>query len=199
MEIRVFDDLAQQLQHNLSYERFIHTLGVAYTAHALALCWEYEPAERAFIAGLLHDCAKYEDKNQMYAEAEEHLAIIDEFDRDNPSLIHAKIGPFIAQRDYGIYDTEVQDAIRYHTTGRPKMTMLEKIIYVADYIEPLREFRPNITKIAELAFEDIDLCILMIMENVLNHLEEEGKLIAPITKKAYEFYKQIIDEREDDE
>ena len=197
MELRVFDDLAAQLQANLSYERFIHTLGVAYTANALALKYKYEPAERAFIAGLLHDCAKYEDESQMYAEAQDNLAFIDDFDRANPSLIHAKLGPIIAQRDYGIYDTEVQDAIRYHTTGRPNMTLLEKIVYVADYIEPLRDFHPNATKIAEMAFEDIDKCVAMIADNVLKHLENEGKLIDPITKRTQEFYSNLIAERED--
>lgn len=196
MDLKVFDDLISQLQDNLKYERVLHSMGVAYTASSLAMRYKYEPAERAFITGLLHDCAKYRDTNKLLNECEDELYVLSEFDKENPSLIHAKLGPIIAQNNYGIFDVEVQNAIRNHTTGAPNMDLLSKIIFVADYIEPNRDdVLPRITKIQETAFEDLDLAVYMIMEDTLKHLENCGKKIDPMTQTAFEFYKNLIESR----
>lgn len=198
MEISLFDDISEGLKENLSHERYVHTLGVAYTACALAMRYKYEPCERAFIAGLLHDCAKYQDMNKLFSECDDNLYILSEFDQKNPALIHAKLGPIVAQEKYGIFDWEIQDAIRNHTTGAPDMGMLSKFVFIADYIEPNRDgLLPHITKIQETAFRDLDLAILMILENTLEHLKESGKDIDPMTQKTYDFYKEIIDKRKD--
>lgn len=197
MNLDILDGLAGKLRNTISHERYIHSLGVAYTACALAMRYKYEPCERAFITGLLHDCAKYEDKEKMMLAAEENMVYLSEYDYQNPSLIHAKLGPIIAQEEYGIFDEEVQNAIKHHTTGAPDMDLLSKIIYVADYIEPHRDgILPFITKIQETAFEDLDLAVFMVMRNTLKHLEEAGKIIDPTTQIAYDYYKNLIESRE---
>jgi len=197
MNLDILDGLAGKLRNTISHERYIHSLGVAYTACALAMCYKYEPCERAFITGLLHDCAKYPDKEKMMLTAEENMVYLSEYDYKNPSLIHAKLGPIVAQEEYGIFDEEVQNAIKNHTTGAPNMDLLSKIIYVADYIEPNRDgILPHITKIQETAFEDLDKAVFMVMENTLLHLEEAGKEIDPTTQTAYDFYKKLIENRE---
>jgi len=125
------------------------------------------------------------------------MVYLSEYDYKNPSLIHAKLGPIVAQEEYGIFDEEVQNAIKNHTTGAPNMDLLSKIIYVADYIEPNRDgILPHITKIQETAFEDLDKAVFMVMENTLLHLEEAGKEIDPTTQTAYDFYKKLIENRE---
>lgn len=197
MNLDVLDGLEGKLRNTISHARYMHSLGVAYTACALAMRYKYEPCERAFITGLLHDCAKYADEERMMLACEEHMVYLSEFDYKNPSLIHAKLGPIIAQEEYGIFDEEVQDAIKNHTTGMPNMSLLAKIIYVADYIEPQRDgLLPHITKIQETAFEDLDKAVLMVMENTLGHLADAGKEVDPTTQTAYEYYKNLIESRE---
>ncbi len=199
MDLKVFDDLISQLQEKLKYERVLHSMGVAYTAASLAMRYKYEPAERAFITGLLHDCAKYRDTGRLMEECGDELYILSEYDKENPALIHAKLGPVVARNDYGIFDTEILNAIKNHTTGAPGMDLLSKIIYVADYIEPNRDdVLPRITRIQETAFEDLDMAVFMIMEDTLKHLKAAGKKIDPMTEKAYDFYKKIHDCRKTD-
>lgn len=198
MHFAVLDGVLGKLRNTISSERYIHSLGVAYTACALAMNYKYEPCERAFIAGLLHDCAKYEKTEQIIYEAEQHMIYLNEYDMRNPSLIHAKLGPIVAQEEYGIFDWEVQEAIKNHTTGAPNMGLLEKIVYVADYIEPNRDgLLPRVHKIQQVAFEDIDMAVLMVMENTLKHLQDDGKEIDPTTQYAYEAFKKLIESREE--
>lgn len=197
MNLEVLDGVSGKLRNTISHERYIHSLGVAYTACALAMRYKYEPCERAFIAGLLHDCAKYADKEKMMITCEQNMVYLSEFDYENPALIHAKLGPIVAQEEYGIFDVEIQDAIKNHTTGAPNMDLLSKIIYVSDYIEPNRDgLLPHITKIQETAFEDLDKAVLMVMENTLGHLRDAGRIIDPSTQIAYDYYKNLIESRE---
>lgn len=197
MNLDLYDGICTQLEGTIGHERFMHSLGVAHIAFALAIRYDYAPYERAFITGLLHDCAKFKDKEKMILKAEENMLFLNEFDQKNPSLIHAKLGPAIAQDDYGIFDVEVQDAIRFHTTGAPDMSLLAKIVYVADYIEPNRDgFLPRITFIQKAAFNDLDKAVFMVMENTLEHLKDSGKEIDPSTEEAYNFYKNLIESRD---
>ncbi len=147
-------------------KRYEHTLGVMYTAASLAMC-HGESLEYALVAGLLHDCAK-------------------SFTTD---LTHAPIGAKVAEEDFGVKDAYITDAIRFHTTGRPNMTLLDKIIYVADYIEPNRNMAPNLTKLRKLAFENIDECLKLILEDTLSYLKQQDKKIDDMTEQAYLYYK----------
>ena len=108
-----------------------------------------------------------------------------------PHLLHSKLGAFKAKNEYGIEDQEILDAVRYHTTGRANMTLLEKIIFVADYIEPGRDKAVNLSEIRQLAFVDLDRALLRILEDTLIYLEEGKEEIDPQTRKTYEYYRNL--------
>lgn len=167
--------------------RFEHTLGVTYTATALAMRYDCD-LHSAEVAGLLHDCAKCMDNAKKIQICEKHNIPVTDIERKNPSLLHAKAGSFIAMDTYGITDTDIINAILNHTTGRPNMSLLEKIIYVADYIEPNRTKAPNLSEIRKLAFSDLNKALLMILSDTLTYLTAGGGDIEPMTRKAYEYY-----------
>lgn len=179
--------IRKSLTKSLDSKRYEHTLGVAYTATALAMCHECD-IKRAEVAGLLHDCAKCIDNDKKLAMCIKYNIRINEIERNNPFLLHAKLGSFLAMKKYGITDKDVISAILNHTTGRPNMSLLEKIVYVADYIEPNRMQAPNLAEIRKLAFIDLDGAMLRILEDTLSYLDSVSIEIDPMTKKTYEYY-----------
>ena len=110
---------------------------------------------------------------------------ITEFERNNPFLIHAKLGAFLAKDKYKVEDPEILSAITWHTTGKEDMTLLEKIIYIADYIEPARNKAPHLTRLRKLAFTDIDECMYEILKDSMAYLSENPKTMDPMTEQAY--------------
>ncbi len=180
--------LKKKVKKVLDPERYQHTLGVAYTASALAMRYETD-IEKAFIAGLLHDCAKCIPNDEKRKLCEEYGISLTETELAVPSLIHAKLGAYLAEHAYGIEDREILDAIRTHTTGEPKMNLLQKIIFTADYIEPNRNTAPNLQEIRQLSFTDLDRAICRILEDTLNYLNKrKDSAIDPATQKTYEYY-----------
>ena len=169
-------------------KRFTHTLGVTYTATALAMRYDAD-LKNAELAGLLHDCAKCMDNDKRIALCKKHHISITEIEKRNPFLLHAKVGSYIAMDKYHIHDTDVINAILNHTTGRPGMSLLEKIIFVADYIEPSRKRAPNLTEIRRLAFVDLDKALLRILQDILLYLNSIDEEIDPMTQKTYDYYK----------
>ena len=186
--------LQNKIKKVLEEKRFQHTLGVAYTASNLAFVYDYDE-KKAFVAGLLHDCAKCLSHEKRLLVCKKNHLDITEVEKENPVLLHAKVGAFFAKEKYEISDTDILDAIRYHTTGRQGMGLLEKIIYVADFIEPHRKKLPRLSEIRKVAFEDLDKAVFMILENSLNYLEKSDSQIDPTTKDTYLFYKSIMEER----
>ncbi len=184
-----------RLKGTLDIPRYEHTMGVMYTAAALAMC-HGEDVEKTMTAGILHDCAKCIPNEKKLQYCQECCIEINEFEQMNPSLLHAKLGAYIAQNDYGIVDPDILSAITSHTTGRPEMSLLEKIIYIADYMEPGRKMLPNMAEVRKLAFEDIDNCLFRILEDSLVYLKSKKFAIDPMTEKTYNYYKAIM-ERED--
>ena len=180
------------MERALDKKRYEHTLGVAYTAAALAMRYD-EDVKKAEMAGLLHDCAKCLTNEKRVQICEQHNININEIECRNPFLLHAKVGSFFAMEKYGISDTDVINAILNHTTGRPGMTSLEKIIYIADYIEPNRKQAPNLKEIRHLAFEDMDKALLRILEDTLFYLNSIDGDIDPMTEKCFEYYKNKLD------
>ena len=150
-------DLIRTLEQELNYKRFVHTLAVAGTAASLAMCYGAD-IEKAEIAGLLHDCAKCLDVRKMQRLCEKAGLEISPYERSSGSLLHSKAGSVLAAEKYGVTDPDLLNAIRYHTTGRPGMSLLEKIIFVADYIEPGRFSAKNLPLVRKMAFADIDRC-----------------------------------------
>ena len=167
--------------------RFAHTLGVTYTATSLAMCHGGD-IQKAELAGMLHDCAKCMDHDKKIALCKKHNISITMLEQRNPFLLHAKVGSFIAMNSYCIHDTDIINSILNHTTGRPGMSLLEKIIFVADYIEPSRKRAPNLKEIRSLAFQNLNKALLWILKDTLHYLEEIGGEIDPMTQKTYNFY-----------
>lgn len=167
--------------------RYEHTLGVVYTATALAMRYGASLKD-AEMAGLLHDCAKCLTDEKRLAICEKHNISINEIERRNPFLLHAKVGSYLAMEEFDVTSSDVINAILNHTTGRPGMSLLEKIIYVADYIEPNRKQAPNLTEVRKMAFIDLDQTLVMILKDVLEYLESTEGEVDPMTRKTYEYY-----------
>ena len=187
-------ELIKTLEQELSYKRFIHTLSVAGTASSLAMCYGAD-LEKAETAGLLHDCAKCMDVRKMQRVCEKAGLPVSTFEADSGSLLHSKAGSVLAAEKYGITDPDMINAIRYHTTGRPGMSLLEKIIFVADYIEPGRFTAKNLPLVRRLAFSDIDEALMKILYDTLVYLNSTGLVVDPMTQKTYDYYKQIFEEK----
>ena len=187
-------ELIKTLEQELSYKRFIHTLSVAGTASSLAMCYGAD-LEKAETAGLLHDCAKCMDVRKMQKVCEKAGLTVSSFEADSGSLLHSKAGSVLKEEKYGITDPDMINAIRYHTTGRPGMSLLEKIIFVADYIEPGRFTAKNLPLIRRLAFSDIDEALMKILYDTLVYLNSTGLVVDPMTQKTYDYYKQIFEEK----
>ena len=183
-------NLIRELESELAYGRFIHTLNVASTAANLAMCYDFD-IDKAETAGLLHDCAKCIPNKKKIKLCEQRHVEITEFEKEHPFLIHAKLGAYIAEKKYGVTDPEILSSITYHTTGRPGMSVLEKIIYIADYIEPMRDKAPNLPRIRRLAFQDLDECMYEILRDTLEYLDENPKDVDDTTRQAYVYYKEL--------
>lgn len=181
--------IRKQLEKNLDAKRYEHTLGVAYTAAALAMCHGGD-IEAATVAGLLHDCAKCISDEKRISICEKNDLPINAIERRNPSLLHAKAGSILAAQDYDVEDPEILRAIRSHTTGRPGMTQLEKIIFIADYIEPGRNKAENLDEVRRLAFRDLDEALWVILRDTLLYLRASGDEdeIDPMTQETFDFY-----------
>ena len=182
-------DIRKKLKKNLDKERYEHTKGVMYTAGCLAMAHGYD-YEKAMLAGLLHDCAKCLSTADKIELCEKHHFLISKVERENPGLLHAKAGMALAEEKYEISDPEILHAIKVHTTGEPDMNTLDKIIYIADYIEPLRCEAPHLELIRQIAFSDLDQCVAEILYDTLHYLSGRKGSIDPTTQLTYEFYKQ---------
>ena len=187
----VFPTYQKKLKKELDPERYAHTIGVAYTAAALAMRYETN-VQQAQVAGLLHDCAKCIPNNKKIALCQKYNIQMTEIEIENPFLLHAKLGAFLAMDKYGITDKEITSAILNHTTGKPNMSLLDKIIFVADYIEPQRKKQPNLAEIRKLAFIDLDKALFRILEDTLAFLSTSSRKIDPMTEKTYRYYKELL-------
>lgn len=176
-----------RLKTKISEKRLSHSLGVEYTAAALAMVYGTD-IDRARLAGLLHDCAKGLTAKEKLEKARKHNIPISKVEEKNPDMLHAKLGAFYARYKYDVEDQEVLCAIECHTTGKPNMTMLEKIIFVADYIEPNRRYLKDMDEIRRKAFTDIDACIIHILKNTLDYLEQREGDIDYMSKMTYNYY-----------
>ncbi|MDO4289379.1 MAG: nicotinate-nucleotide adenylyltransferase [Eubacterium sp.] len=169
------DEMKARLQKNLKPKRYEHTLNVADCA--LALCDRYPcDKEQAYLAALLHDCAKNYTPEALLAAAEKYNLDVDDVTQREPQLLHGPVGAAVARDEYGVTDEAVLGAIRYHTTGRAGMSRLEKIIYLADFIEPGRDY-PGVDKLRELAFEDLDKAMIQALTNTIRYITNIRGLI----------------------
>ena len=176
-----FENILEYLKKNLSEYRYNHTLGVAETAKKLAGIYNCD-SEKAYLAGLLHDCAKEISLDEMKKIVDRNKAQCDEMTLSSSALLHSIAGAYLAKEKYNI-DDEIFDAILYHTTGKEDMSLLTKIIYIADYIEPMRAFL-GVEEVRNLAFSDIDEAIIKSCSNIIIHTVNKGEAIHPNTINA---------------
>ncbi|WIF96187.1 bis(5'-nucleosyl)-tetraphosphatase (symmetrical) YqeK [Caminicella sporogenes] len=167
--------LTSQLKKRVSSKRFIHSLGVSETAEKLAKLYN-APIEKAKIAGLLHDYAK----DLQDDEAREYIVQfglkLDDVLKFDINLAHGQIGAELVKRELNISDSDILNAIKYHTTGRENMSILEKIVYIADYIEPSRDF-PGVDELRQAAFSNLDEGILLALDKTITYVVKKGKLL----------------------
>lgn len=183
------EKMKSKVAESLDQVRFEHTMGVMYTAAAIAMRYDMD-LEKALVAGLLHDCAKCIPSDEKIRLCKEQGIEISKSERMNPSLLHAKLGAYLAKTMYDVKEHDILEAITYHTTGRPEMTLLDKIVYIADYIEPNRNQAPRLEQIRKMAFMDIDICLYMILEDSLAYLQTKNEVIDPMTEQTYLYYKK---------
>ncbi len=160
--------IKEDLKKSIGEKLYIHCVNVMNTAADLAARYK-EDVEKAKIAGLLHDCGKLLSQNIK-------------------NLEHAGLGAEIAKSKYGVEDEEIIDAILCHTTGKENMTMLDKIIYIADKIEPNRKYE-GLEEIRELAYSNIDRAVIKSLENTFKYLKSKNEDIDNQSLVSYEFLK----------
>ncbi len=179
--------LRKQMEKVQDEKRYEHTLGVAFTAASLAMRYGAD-VKQAQVAGLLHDCAKCMTNEERLSICKKNKLEVTPVEKANPFLLHAKVGAFLAKEKYGIQDEEILSAVRCHTTGRPNMTLLEKIVFTADYIEPSRKTAPNLDEVRTMAFQNLDIALCKILSDTLDYLDTVDQEIDPMTKETYHYY-----------
>ena len=167
-------------------KRHAHIRGVASEAVKLAKKWGADPA-LAWKAGILHDCTKYLPLEEHLKICEKYGILLDDMERSSEKLLHSKTGAALARHLYGQCD-QVYDAIFCHTTGKPDMTLLEKIIYLADYMEPNRAFE-GVEEMRRLCYEDLDKGLLYALQMSVDELNHRGVPLHPNTRGALEWAK----------
>ncbi len=175
----------------LNPNRVRHVLGCRDTAVALAKRWGANETDAAR-AGILHDITKAIDGPLQLTLCQAYGKILSDFSRRYPKTLHALTGSLVAQRIFGENEAVVS-AIEHHTTGKANMNLLETIIYVADYMEPNRDF-PGVEKLRELAFSDIQAALKLGLEMTLEHLKRQGSEVSPESREALEFLGVTVDQ-----
>ncbi len=179
MSIEVIYDY---LKENLRENRFMHTLGVVSTSKKLASINNVDVA-RAELAALLHDISKNISKEDMLKIMKKNDIKLTLSEKETPELWHSIVGPIQAKEKFNINDEEILGAIRWHTTGKENMTTLEKIIYIADMIEPSRTF-DGVNEIREEVLKGLDKGVLMGMNHTIAFLLSKNGMIDENTVKA---------------
>ncbi len=176
------EEIKKYLKENLEPKRYEHVLGVADTAKKLAALNNIDESA-AETAGLAHDVAKNMSKDEMYQVMKENDIVLSEVEKRNKSLWHSIIAPIIAKEKLGIEDSEILSSLRWHTTGKEHMTDLEKVIYIADMIEPGRDF-PGVDELRKITFENLDDGVLAGLNTTLKFLLGKNQLLDENTIRA---------------
>ncbi len=180
--------IQNKLLNDIGKKRFEHSLRVAETAKKLAEIYGVD-VKKAYLAGLIHDCAKYNE--EVYIKKYNIDFSIYPVSSIKDPVLHSFLGAEVAKKVYNIYDRDVLKAIEYHTTGRPDMSDLEKIIFIADAIEPARDFE-GIEKIRKLAFENLNKAMLNLLDSNIIFLIGKKALINPLSFEARNY---LIEEK----
>ncbi len=193
--MEVSNKLILSLEHNLQQvltpKRYLHTLGVAYLSASLAMCHGVSHRD-ALVAGLLHDCAKNYPEEEMLTQCLQLQIPLSEHEKRIPELLHAAYGAYLAKEDYGILQEDILLAVRNHTLGRPGMSPLEQIVYLADYFEPERTqpTTPPLDEIRKIAFQNLNAATYLVCQNTIRYFEATKKEVDPMIYQVFEYYKQ---------
>ncbi len=169
------DSIKKYLESSISPERFIHSVNVGDTAKRLAMLYGGDIA-KAGIAGLVHDCARELERTQLLSCIEKEGIAADKLTLEVKELMHGPAAVHICRKVFGIEDEEILNAVRYHTTGRENMSLLEKIIYLSDFIEPSRSF-DGVEELRKLAGEDLDKSLLLAFNSSIEYIISKNGLI----------------------
>ncbi len=171
-----------KLKEIMSEERFKHSVNVSRVAQELALKYDCN-VNKAEVAGLLHDCAKDLDYEILEKMVSEYNIKTDEIIQNIPKLLHPLVGAAIAEKEFNIQDPTILKAIKAHSTGAAQMSLLDKIIYLSDKIEPLRNDE-GVEEVRKMVWKDLNKAVLMILDKGLLYLIEKGSLIHPVSIEA---------------
>lgn len=178
-----YKEIEEKLKEMLPERRLKHSRNVSKCALKLSEIYNCDK-EKAEIAGLIHDCAKYFNDEQVENCIKKFNIELDPLEKNNIALSHSVIGSYVAKEVFNIEDEEIINAIKYHTTGREDMSLLEKIIYIADLIEEDRNF-PKVEEIRKLTYEgELDKAMILSFNNTIKFVIEKNQLIHPRTVKA---------------
>ena len=179
------EEMRALLQQSLKSKRYEHSVRVYETALEMAEHYHAD-VKKVAVASLIHDCGRQISKEDSVAKAKELGIPVDPVEEAQPILLHAKLGVYYAIRKYGVSpdDREVLDAIRYHSTGTADMTQTAKIVFLADLIEPGRDFE-GVEALREASFQDLDKGMLLSYDNTIRYLLEDGLLIHPDAIAGY--------------
>ena len=169
----------EHLKQRLTTKRYTHSLAVAQTAAKLAGMYNGD-INKAYLAGLLHDYARDYTPSQLLIMAEENHLVDYHVEVVNPSLLHGKVGAFLLEKEGIVADPSILKAIRYHTTGHPDHDQLGHIIYIADYIEPNRDF-PGVDKMRKVVYQNFDYGILAGLDHTIMYLMQKAAFIHPLS------------------
>lgn len=175
--------MKNKLKSVLKESRYLHSIGVCETAVKMARLYGVDE-EKAYIAGLLHDCAKCFSNEEQIKMCRDYGIELDEITLACPAVIHAPLGAAVARAEYGIEDEEILRSIRLHTTGGKNMTRLDKIIYIADMIEPTRDYS-GVDELREIAFKNLDEAMKKSLQSTLRFNIQKGTVIHPDTLSAW--------------
>lgn len=177
-----YEMLEEQIKNRISKKRFIHSLGVVEVALRLARCYGADE-EKTKIAAICHDCAKNESRESLLATAQRYGLVLDEVVHYETQLMHGPVGSLIARHELGVEDEEILSAIASHTTGKKEMTLLDKIIYLSDFVEPGRNY-PGVEALRELAFLDLDRAMIQAFDNTIRYVLSLDSVLHPNTIEA---------------
>jgi predicted HD superfamily hydrolase involved in NAD metabolism len=175
------DRMLDKVKEQMTDHRFQHTIGVAATAVSLAQKYGADD-EKADLAGILHDYCKFWPADELSQKIAE-FGLADELLEYDKELWHAPVGAEMVRKEFNVTDEDVLNAIRYHTSGRAGMSQLEKIVCLADYLEPGRDF-PGVDGLRELSEKDLDFALLACLDNTIQFLLKRGKKVYPLTIMA---------------
>lgn len=186
--------MEQKLRGMLSEKRYHHSLGVMETAIEMAEIFGVD-VEKARLAGLLHDCAKDIERSKRIPLCKELGVHLDPVKKDQKGLIHADLGAKMVETEFGITDIEVINAVKYHTLGRENMTDLEKILYLADIIEPNRKPFDGIEELRSLCRSNLDCAMLYALERSIEYIQHRHKKLHSQTLQAQQYFLEICKEK----